>query len=256
MLIKNCRLISPGVDREACHIFIKGEHIVSTGTDDPTGQHAEVGEEIDASGLMAMPGFFDIHTHGAVGCDLCDTVNSVETVNKIARAKLAEGVTSYFPTTLSVGHDLLLSAMRSAAGFSGQADPPTRFHGVHIEGPYINRDCAGAQNPEFIRPPDLGEFDELRSIAPVGKVSVAPELPGALDFISAMRERHVTVSLAHTAATFAQFLEAKEAGANHLTHFCNQLLQSKTKNRTLHVYDSVNECELTAKTGIRFVIEN
>ncbi len=94
---------------------------------------------------------------------------------------------------------------------------------LHVEGPYLNPAQAGAQDVRFMRRPDVAEIRGLHEICPVGLVSLAVELEGALEFIAAMKELGIATSAAHSAASFADFQQAREAGLNHLTHYCNQM---------------------------------
>ena len=94
---------------------------------------------------------------------------------------------------------------------------------LHIEGPYLNPEQAGAQDTRFMRKPDPSEIRRLHEICPVGLVSLAVELEGALPFIREMSGLGITTSAAHSAATYAEFREARHAGLTHLTHFCNQM---------------------------------
>lgn len=177
-------------------------------------------EVIDADGRMVMPGFFDIHCHGADRADVCD--GELEAIRHIARRKLQEGVTTWLPTTLTQPADKLKVIMQKCAEYA--ADPEfTRCPGVHVEGPFINATKAGAQNPEFVRLPDFGELLALHEICPVGIVSLAPEMPGALDLIERARAIGITSSAAHTAAGCGEILAAKAAGLTHLTHFGNAM---------------------------------
>ncbi|MCB1232501.1 MAG: amidohydrolase family protein, partial [Verrucomicrobiae bacterium] len=94
---------------------------------------------------------------------------------------------------------------------------------LHVEGPYLNPDQAGAQDPRQMRSPDVEEIRALAEICPIGLISLAIELEGAPDFIRGMREMGIVCSAAHSAATFTEFQVAREAGLGHLTHYCNQM---------------------------------
>ena len=95
--------------------------------------------------------------------------------------------------------------------------------GVHLEGPFINPKCCGAQNPAFVRQPDYDEVANLNSIAKVLLVSLAPEMPGAIEFIEKATANGIRCSAGHSAATHEDFNRAKSAGLAHLTHYCNQM---------------------------------
>ncbi len=217
-LIRNARLISPDLDMPGGSLLLEGGRIVSV---IPAGEALpEADETIDAAGRMVMPGFFDIHSHGADGHDVCD--DSAESIRHIARRKLGEGVTTWLPTTLTQPQDKLERIAAKCAEY--MANPEfCRVPGLHVEGPFINRGCAGAQNPEFVRPPDFSELERIHAIAPVRIVSLAPEMVGALELIRKATEIGMVCSAAHTAATAADIRDAKRAGLRHLTHFCNAM---------------------------------
>lgn len=233
-LIQNCRLLSPGIDLDHATVSVADGriHEVREPGDPGPAPAADV-RAFDARGAMLLPGFIDIHTHGAMGADVCD--GTVEAIRTIARAKLREGVTSFFPTTLTLPHEPLAAAARAVAAYRENPEF-ARTPALHIEGPFLNPRFIGAQNPAHVRPPDAAEIFALRQLAPVGIVSVATEMPGGVDFVRAMTGAGITTSLAHTAATREDFLAAKAAGLTHLTHYCCQ--QSPLHHRALGVVGS------------------
>jgi N-acetylglucosamine-6-phosphate deacetylase len=216
-LIRNARIVSPDRDIERGALFIEDGRIAEVigGGEMPA---AEV--VIDAGGRMAMPGFIDIHSHGADRHDVCD--DNDEAIPRIARRKLEEGVTTWLPTTLTQPADKLQSIVAKAADYAAD-EKFTRCPGLHIEGPFINVKKAGAQNPQFVRPPDFEEMKALHDICPALVVSVAPDLPGAIEFIAQCTKHGIMCSAAHTASTCEQILAAKEVGLRHLTHFGNAM---------------------------------
>ncbi len=216
-LITNARVVSPGLDLQNASVLIEGDRIkkIIEGNNLPTADH-----KIDAAGKMLMPGFIDIHSHGADGHDVCD--DSIDSLRHIARRKLQEGVTTWLPTTLTQPKEKLKSIAAKVAAFRNQGGL-TRCPGMHVEGPFINRERAGAQNPQFVRPPDFAEIEELHAIMPILILSLAPELPGALELIEGCRALDITCSAAHTAATSAQVSAAGNAGLSHLTHYGNAM---------------------------------
>lgn len=165
-------------------------------------------------------GFIDIHTHGAKGYDLSHA--TLEAVEAHAEAKLAEGVTTFLPTTwtASVEHKI---AMAKAVAAYREKERFARAPFLHVEGPYLNPAQAGAQDARHMRRPDVEEIRHLHDLCPVGLISLAVELDGALPFIAAMKELGIVTSAAHSAASYEDFLAAREAGLTHLTHYCNQM---------------------------------
>ena len=217
-LIRDARVVSPDVEIEGASLFLENDRIAAVFGAGKTLPDAD--QVIDAGGRTVMPGFFDIHCHGADRNDVCD--NSLEAIRHIAKRKLQEGVTTWLPTTLTQPQDKLEEIAEKCAQY--MANPEfCRAPGLHIEGPFINKKNAGAQNPEFVRPPDFNELKRLHDIAPALIVSIAPDIEGALDVIRKAAAIGITSSAAHTSSTAARIFEAKAAGLKHLTHFCNAM---------------------------------
>lgn len=217
-LISNAHIISPGVEIVGGSVLVDGSRIVSVIQPGDALPQADV--VIDAQGQMLMPGFIDIHSHGAGGCDTCDA--KLESLHTIAECKMKEGVTSWLPTTLTLAPQTLVDVCKTVAEYRKDMKF-SKVPGVHLEGPFINPKCCGAQNPAFVRMPDFEEVAALHAITPVKLISLAPEMPGADDFIQKASAEGMTCSAGHSAATHADFTKAKAAGLKHLTHFCNQM---------------------------------
>ncbi len=217
-LLRHARLISPDFEIADGALLLEGGRIAEVFEDCMTLPDAD--ESISIGGRMVMPGFIDIHSHGADGCDVCD--DSDTSIPHIAMRKLQEGVTTWLPTTLTQPQEKLESIAARCASYMG--DPAyCRAPGMHVEGPFINRANAGAQNPEFVRPPDVAELERIQAIAPARLLSIAPDMEGADLVIERATALGITCSAAHTSATAAQIFDAKTAGLRHLTHFCNAM---------------------------------
>jgi len=187
------------------------------------GHHPPDGNHVifDGGGeVYVTAGFIDIHTHGARGSDLSNA--TLEAVETMAEAKLAEGVTTFLPTTWTASPEHKIAMAEAAAAYHrNQRFARTPF--LHIEGPYLNPSQAGAQDARHMRRPDVEEIRRLHAICPVGLISLAVELDGALPFIAEMKKLGIVTSAAHSAASYADFQTAREAGLTHLTHYCNQM---------------------------------
>ncbi|MEG2809921.1 MAG: amidohydrolase family protein, partial [Akkermansia sp.] len=133
-----------------------------------------------------------------------------------------EGVTTWLPTTLTLAPKTLEDIQKTVAEYM-KTQEYAKTPGVHLEGPYINARCCGAQNPAFVRTADIDEVKRLNDIARVLLISLAPETEGAIDFIAEASQMGIRCSAGHSAATHADFIKAKTAGLVHLTHFCNQM---------------------------------
>lgn len=214
-LIKNCRLVSPDLDLADASILIEAGKIagIFTASSLPAADRT-----VDAAGLTAMPGFVDVHCHGRNNFDFCDAL--VDGVNTIAREKLAEGVTTLLPTTLTLPEADLAATLKSVAAYDGKG---CKLPGVHLEGPFINPKCTGAQNPAFVRKPDVEEVKRLNAIYPVLKVSFAVEEEGGDRLCEELRNLGITPSCVHSAASYGQFKTGYAKGLRNLSHFCNQM---------------------------------
>ncbi|MFI3242915.1 MAG: N-acetylglucosamine-6-phosphate deacetylase [Akkermansia sp.] len=216
-LITNAHIISPGIDIVGGSVLIEDSRIIAVYQ---AGETAEADKTIDAAGNMVLPGFIDIHSHGAGGCDVCDC--KVESIRTIADRKMQEGVTTWLPTTLTLGTNTLADVQRCVKEYAASPNG-SKTPGVHLEGPYINPKQCGAQNPAFVRPADMEEVAFLADIYPVHLITMAPETPGAIDFIAQATSAGIVCSAGHSASSYDVFKKAKAAGLKHLTHFCNQM---------------------------------
>lgn len=182
-------------------------------------EHSEV--IFDGGGeIYVMAGFIDIHTHGANGFDL--SYATLEAVEAHAKAKLAEGVTTFLPTTWTASPEHTIAMAKAAAAYR-ENQRYARAPFLHVEGPYLNPAQAGAQDAHHMRRPDVDEIRNLHSICPIRLISLAVELDGALPFIAEMKKMGIVSSAAHSAASYDDFVAAREVGLAHLTHYCNQM---------------------------------
>jgi len=227
-LLRNARVVSPGVDLPRADVLIENDRIAVV-SEAPL---VASGETFDADGLIVAPGFIDIHTHGRSGKDFCDLTD--EAFDVMGRDRLKDGVTGFLATGLTRPEGDLAELCRCAERYThrnfstsqlpNSSTPQASCLGVHLEGPFFNPEMAGAQNPAYLRKPDLTMVERLHAISPVKKVSFAPELDGAEDFVRGLRQLGIVASGGHSAADYATFERARRAGMTHLTHFCNAML--------------------------------
>jgi N-acetylglucosamine-6-phosphate deacetylase len=219
LLIKNAHIISPDCDLANASLLIVGntiKQIFAAGDALPAAD-----ETVDLGNKMLMPGFIDVHTHGRSGYEFTDGV--FDHLNTMCKDKLQEGVTSWLPTTLTLGYDALASALENARKYTDSGVMGAKVPGVHLEGPYINESCLGAQNPAFVRKPDIEEVKKLNAVYPVLKVSYAVEVEGGSSFASELLAEGITPSCVHSKATYKEFGSAYDHGLRNLSHFCNQM---------------------------------
>ncbi len=219
-LIKDCRLVSPGTDMQGASVFAEGgtiRRIFLNGEKLPGADLA-----FDAGGAVAMPGFVDIHVHGAAGFDFMEA--DVQGMHAFMQAKLKEGVTTILPTTGCVSEENLSKSLQCVSDYGSSHKPVMpKIAGIHLEGPYVSKKSIGALNPAFARPPDIEEIRRLDRIAKIKIVSLAIELDGAGRFIEELAAMGIAASCAHSGAGYAQMKEAMALGVRQLTHFCNQM---------------------------------
>lgn len=187
----------------------------------PPGAASSDGDVVDATGCYVVPGFVDIHFHGCVGADLCDATD--EAVRAIARHEASRGVTAVCPATMTYPEERLASVVDTAAAFEPAADEAALV-GVNMEGPFISPDKIGAQNPAYVQRADAAMLRRLQERAGglVKLVDVAPEEPGALEFVAEVAGE-VRVSIAHTCTDYDTAREAFARGARHMTHLYNAM---------------------------------
>ena len=171
-----------------------------------------------------VPGFVDTHIHGCCGYDTND--GTAEALLEMSKELVKFGVTSFIPTTVTASkEDLIKVAKAVAEAMKVQKKElnGARILGLHLEGPYINVEKKGAQNPEYIRKPDFDEFMEIWKAAEgnILEITVAPEVEGAKEFISKVTEMGVVVQLGHTNATYEEAKSGIYSGALKATHLFN-----------------------------------
>ncbi|MBD9241199.1 MAG: N-acetylglucosamine-6-phosphate deacetylase [Ruminococcaceae bacterium] len=214
MLIKNAFVYTPR------HTFEKGSILIREGRIVPFGTPEEGEEVLDAEGLYALPGLVDIHFHGAMGKDFCD--GTEEAIQTLADFEASKGVLAICPATMTFSEEILNGVMDAAAAHKNGKGAD--LVGINMEGPFISPKKVGAQNPEYVHTADIEMFRRLQERANglIKLVDVAPEEPGALDFIRACRDE-VRISIAHTCTDYDTAIAAFEAGATHMTHLYNAM---------------------------------
>jgi len=218
----DARLIDVTTDIACGSITIDGTRIQSV--ERPEYSPGKQENIIDATGMIVMPGFIDVHTHGGGGYNLHTT--DADEIRAYIRWAPETGVTSFLVAIVGVPDSIPEQQIRTAIEvlrddlFLG-AEPA----GIHLEGPYINVARRGAHKPSWLRLPDESETERLLALTGgyLRLLTVAPELPGAAAMIRRLVDAGIIVSMGHTDATYEQAQEAIELGITHVTHCFNAM---------------------------------
>jgi N-acetylglucosamine-6-phosphate deacetylase len=184
------------------------------------GQAISESQARDGSAPLLIPGFIDLHVHGAGGHD---TMAGGAALATIARVHAQHGTTAMLATTMTAPRDEIEAALRAAAPYL-QLRPKgsARVLGVHLEGPYINPGKLGAQ-PDFAATATLADVLALHALATIKLITIAPELPGHLALIVALRQHGFVVQIGHSAGSYEDGVAALQAGATGFTHLFNAM---------------------------------
>jgi len=198
-----------------------------------SGKIAEVGEGLPryvealehhsfSSDYKLIPGMIDVHIHGANQSDVMDA--TYEALANLATVLPKEGTTSFLATTMTQEHRSIEQALANVDTYLQQ--PVTNgaeLLGVHLEGPYINKEKAGAQPLDYIKSANIEQFDRWNALSGnrIKLVTLAPEAKNGVAFVRHLVSKGIIASIGHSAATYNDVTEAVEAGATHVTHLFN-----------------------------------
>lgn len=176
----------------------------------------------DYGELRIVPGFIDIHTHGAYGFETNDG-EPEGLVTWMKRLPSQEGVTAFLPSTITQSREVLSKALINVRNVKNSQKEGAEILGVHFEGPYIDVKYKGAQPEEFIRVPDIEELKYYQSISDniIKYITVAPEHDEGMKFVRYCHDNGIVVSLGHSNATYEDAVAAVDNGASCMTHVFN-----------------------------------
>lgn len=229
LLLTADRIFTPLEEIPCGAVLVEDGKITAVGQRDALRAPAGA-REINAHGMSAVPGFVDVHIHGAAGHDVMEATPAA--LAAIAQRAARHGTTSLVATTLTASAD---STSRSLAGIARYVrdQSPVRQNGVpgaevlgiHLEGPFLSAARRGVHPPEWLVPPSIENLRRFLSAAD-GRariLTLAPELPGALNCIEAAHAAGLVVALGHTDATYAEAESAIAKGARHTVHVFNAM---------------------------------
>lgn len=221
MIIKN------GLVYQENKTFQKKDLYIESGKIVESPEQVTDKSEVDAEGLLVLPGLIDVHSHGAVGHDFSD--GDMEGLKKILAYEYAHGITSYCPTSMTIEKEDLKRIFQAMGSFTGERGteeaPLAHVAGINMEGPFLDVDKKGAHRAECIMAPDAGFFRECNAACGnlIRLVTLAPNVEGAVEFTKEVHHE-VSVSIGHSGADYDTAKAVLEAGANHVTHLFNAMM--------------------------------
>jgi N-acetylglucosamine-6-phosphate deacetylase len=221
MILTNARLILPDGIRDGFEVVAAEGKI--TGIREQT--HSRPKEVIDLHGNYLAPGFVDLHVHGALGRDTMEA--STDAFRAIFDFHASGGTTSLLLTTATAPMDKLVEVLDAVRDCRSSNDA---IAGVHVEGPFISKAKCGAQRAEFIQEPSQRAVDQLLDYADVIKrVTIAPELPGALEAIENFHEHEISASGGHSDAWDEEARNGFNRGMRSATHTFNCMSSARRR---------------------------
>lgn len=221
MLLIHAKYLDEDFNLVQGDIEIQDGKILRVGKDLP---RKEEDLAVDCGGeYTVVPGFVDVHIHGCGGADTCDGTR--EALETMSRFLLNHGVTSFCPTTMTTGQEVIEQALLAAKDLmDAPIEDGARVVGVNMEGPFISKERKGAQKEEDILAPDMELFRHFweQSGGIVRLVDIAPEQPGGYQF-AREASKLCTVSIAHTTADYDKAKAAFDCGITHATHLFNAM---------------------------------
>jgi len=222
------RALTPFVEILDSVVIVEGSKIAAVGRRGQV-QVPHGAREIAARGKTIVPGFVDVHIHGAGGHDVME--GEGEALETVAATVALHGTTSLVATTVTASEDQTCCSVAGIARFisqareSGTRAPSAEILGIHFEGPFISRARRGVHPEQWIAAPSPALLSRFLAAASGTALilTLAPELPGALELVSAARSAGLVVSLGHTDASHEEARAAIAAGARHAAHVFNAM---------------------------------
>ncbi|NMB55640.1 MAG: N-acetylglucosamine-6-phosphate deacetylase [Leptolinea sp.] len=222
ILIHNAHIYGPTRDWYPGWLLTDGEKIslIGAGTPPDFPQEA-ITRKMDAGGRIVLPGFMDVHAHGAMGHEAMDA--SIDGLQSMAQFYAKHGVTSFLPTTWAASGEAIEKVVNVVTRIMGPVPNGATILGAHLEGPYLNPDRSGAQDIKLIRHADRSEAMKFLESGIVRLITLAPEFPENEWLIVECVRRGITASMGHTAADYDQVKKAVQLGVTHVTHTYNAM---------------------------------
>jgi len=214
LLLKNANVVLPDREANASVLVVDGK-IASL-------EKESADEEIDLAGTILLPGFIDVHIHGAAGIDVMEA--TPRGLREVSNYLASQGVTSWLPT-LVPGSDENYANVAAVVSECLHDREGARVLGLHYEGPFVNTAQCGALHTEYFKtysaPSDLDSLPVPENV--VRMITMAPEVAGGVELVRELKRRGWVISIGHTRAGLDVLDQAGDAGAHHMTHFMNAM---------------------------------
>lgn len=221
ILFKDVLLIGGGHKAHKGWLLVSGGVIENYGAGEPAQVLQQCAERVvNGDGNALLPGFIDLHTHGAVGHEFMEP--DPQTWQMLSRYYASHGVTGLLASTWTAGENAIQKVLSVAQNFMGHEEG-SRVLGVHLEGPFLSRARAGAQDPGLIRIARRNEVIPYLESGLVRLIALAPEIEENQWLIEECKNRGITVSAGHTDATYEEMLKAVDKGVTQVTHCFNAM---------------------------------
>ena len=222
ILITNAHIYTPLEVWQPGWLLTQGKTILAMGhghePDFPPGFATRI---IDAQNKIVLPGFIDLHAHGAAGYDTMDS--TPRAFQEMAQFYARHGVTAFLATTRTASHQAIIKAIQAIRQSLGPIPKGATLLGAHLEGPYLNAERCGAQNTLHIRRAQPAEAMEFLDSGVVKLIALAPEFPENLWLLDECVRRGIRVSAGHTAASYEEMVVAVRRGLSQVTHCFNAM---------------------------------
>lgn len=201
--------------------FIKAQIEVENGKITNLYEYGTKTADVDYGDNRILPGFIDLHCHGAYGFDTNDA--NEEGLRNWVKNIVSEGVTALLPTTITQSEEVLTNALKNVAKVVREGYTGAEILGIHFEGPYLDMKYKGAQPEQYIVKPTVEQFEKYQEAADglIRYITMATETDEDFELTKYCAEHGVVVSIGHSAATSEQAVQAFAHGARSMTHVYN-----------------------------------
>lgn len=222
LAIDAARIVDPLRTFAPGRLIIEAGSVREVGTQDNV-RVPSAAERVDLSGLTLTPGFIDPHIHGCGGADVMD--GTYDSLNLISRTLARHGTTTFFPTTVSSGEDVLSLAVERLGNLISKVFEGATPVGIHMEGPFISRMKRGTHKASDIVPPNAEMFRKWVQLSnrQIRLVTIAPELDGIDQILAAAAQAGATVAMGHSNASLREANAAADRGVCYAVHTFNAM---------------------------------